>query len=129
MRLFILFIISFSILSCASEQGNSISSDTPIRNIEVSEANKLLGNTNYVILDVRTPAEIAEGKIPDAIEIDYQADDFESQINKLDKKKRYVVYCRSGGRSAKTCKMMNAAGFENAINVTGGYESWKTLIK
>jgi rhodanese-related sulfurtransferase len=39
---------------------------------------------------------------------------------KLEKRKNYYVYCRSGARSAKACEVMNELGIENTFNLTGG---------
>lgn len=74
-----------------------------------------------VILDVRTPEETAEGMIEGAEQLDYNADNFEAEIEKLDKEKTYLVYCRSGNRSGKACALMAEKGFKNLYNMKGGY--------
>lgn len=79
---------------------------------------------NFVLLDVRTPEEIADGKISNAQEMDYFNDNFASEIDKLDKNKHYVVYCKSGGRSAKSIAMMKEKGIEKCTNLKGGYTAW-----
>ena len=86
---------------------------------------KLEADENAVILDVRTEAEVSEGIIANAINIDiHKGQDFINQIEALDKNKNYYVYCRSGMRSAKACEIMNQLGFENAFNLTGGIIEW-----
>ena len=82
--------------------------------------------SSFVLLDVRTPEEIADGKISDALELDYFGDNFAVEIDKLDKDKHYVVYCKSGGRSAKSIAMMKEKGFEKCTNLKGGYTAWST---
>ena len=80
---------------------------------------------NAVILDVRTEAEVSEGIIANAINIDiHKGQDFVDQIEALDKNKNYYVYCRSGMRSEKACEIMNQLGFENAYNLIGGILDW-----
>jgi rhodanese-related sulfurtransferase len=80
---------------------------------------------NAVILDVRTEAEFNEGFIANAINIDiHRGQDFVSEIEALDKHKKYYVYCRSGMRSAKACEIMNQLGFEKAYNLLGGILEW-----
>lgn len=84
----------------------------------------LEANPDAVILDVRTPPEVAEGIIPGAINIDYNAPDFSEKISALDKSKPYYVYCMGGGRGSKALDKMKADGFVNVINLEGGYKSW-----
>ncbi|MGR7813525.1 rhodanese-like domain-containing protein [Lacinutrix undariae] len=87
---------------------------------------QLATDTNAVVLDVRTPAEVAEGIIPNAITIDiYKGDAFIEDIEALDKTKNYFVYCRSGARSGQACSIMNQLGIENAYNLVGGILNWK----
>jgi len=64
-----------------------------------------------VVIDVRTPAEYAAGHIAGAQNIDVEATDFATRISSLDKKAAYVVYCRSGRRSAIAADQMATAGF------------------
>lgn len=76
-----------------------------------------------VLLDVRTPAEVAAGALPSARNIDFQHPGFVSEIAKLDKEKRYYVYCRSGVRSANACRKMHEMGFSKLTNLVGGYNA------
>ena len=83
-------------------------------------------DTNAVVLDVRTDAEVAEGIIPNAIQINiYEGQGFIYKLEELDKNKNYYVYCRSGNRSGQACAIMNQLGFENAYNLVGGVLEWK----
>lgn len=81
-------------------------------------------NSNAVILDVRTPAEVAEINIPNHVAIDIMGTDFQGQVEKLDKSKDYYIYCRSGGRSANACGIMADMGFEKLYNLVGGITAW-----
>ena len=87
---------------------------------------KLDDDTNAVVLDVRTDAEVAEGIIPNAIQINiYEGQGFIYKLEELDKSKNYYVYCRSGNRSGQACAIMNQLGFENAYNLVGGILEWQ----
>ena len=86
---------------------------------------QLDNDSNAVILDVRTDGEVAEGIIPNAIQIDiYKGQGFIYILEELDKTKNYYVYCRSGARSGQACGIMNQLGFKNAYNLTGGILEW-----
>ncbi|WP_299396928.1 rhodanese-like domain-containing protein [uncultured Gelidibacter sp.] len=80
---------------------------------------------NAVLLDVRTEAEVNEGYIPGAINLDiYQSQEFIDAIKELDPDKSYYVYCRSGARSGQACSIMNQLGIEKAYNLIGGFSNW-----
>ena len=88
-------------------------------------AEQLASDDNAVILDVRTDAEVVDGIIPNAIQIDfYKGQEFINEIETLDKSKNYYVYCRSGNRSGQACQIMEQLGFENAYNLEGGMMQW-----
>jgi len=83
--------------------------------------------SDAIILDVRTPKEVARGIIPGSKVIDFYGDNFKAELEKLDKDKTYYVYCRSGGRSGKTCNVLQKAGFPNIYNLKGGITAWKEV--
>jgi rhodanese-related sulfurtransferase len=76
------------------------------------------------ILDVRTPAEYAEGHLRGAVNIDVSAPDFASRVGALDKNAAYAVYCRSGNRSAAALEVMKGQGFTGAYHLGGGIGAW-----
>ena len=87
---------------------------------------------NIVLIDVRTPEEIKQtGTVKGAINIDYRAKGYAKKILSLDKNKKYMFYCKSGGRSGKTVQYMLDNGFKNVNYLKdGGYtELSKALNK
>jgi rhodanese-related sulfurtransferase len=94
------------------------------KNISAAEFDQKRQTTNTVVLDVRTPGEYAENRLPGAVLIDFNAPDFEKKIAALDKSKTYLVHCAVGGRSAKACDKMAAMGFTNVYNLSGGLKGW-----
>jgi len=78
-----------------------------------------------IFIDVRTPVEIANGKLLGAKELNVTSSSFRSEISHLDKNQAYIVYCRSGMRSARACNIMEKEGFTNVTNVAGGYMGMK----
>ena len=87
---------------------------------------KLDNDPEGIIIDVRTKDEVDEGYIPGAKHIDiFLGQGFMDEIKKLDPEKNYYVYCRSGGRSAQACAIMNNLGYNNAFNLEGGFSEWE----
>lgn len=76
------------------------------------------------VLDVRTPAEIEQGKIGEALEINFRDANFNEQLNALDRKKPVLVYCAAGGRSAKAATILSKMGFTKIYELEGGYNAW-----
>jgi len=102
------------------------SGGTKVTNLNVSDLGSKIKDPSVVILDVRTPAEFQEGHIQSAINIDFEASNFESEVNKLDKSKSYAVYCRSGRRSGLATEIMAKDGFKSIFNLNGGIIDWQS---
>lgn len=118
--------IFFMVLSGCQQKGqNQTAQTTPYTNIDVATAKSIAdSNQEIIFLDVRTPEETAEGKIPGAIELDFRADGFAEKLDSLNKEDAYIVYCRSGRRSAETAQMMSEKGFKKVQNMEGGFLAW-----
>jgi len=85
-----------------------------------STAAPTIDSTGATMIDVRTPAEYAEGHLDGAVNIDIQDQAlFEAAIADLDPDAAYVVYCRSGNRSAAATAQMTAAGFTDVTDAGG----------
>lgn len=79
---------------------------------------------DLVVLDIRTPEEVAEGVLPGAMAIDFYSDTFRDQLAGLDREVPYLVYCRSGNRSADAVTVMTDLGFTEIYELDGGVVSW-----
>lgn len=99
------------------------------QNINSSEVARLVTEKKAILLDVRTPGEVSEGKMGDAIVINYNDKNFKQEVAKLDKSKSYVVYCAAGSRSRKACDYMVSEGFTGVYNVEDGYSGWEASNK
>lgn len=99
--------------------GTESASDLSVESFQVKSL-----ESDVITLDVRTPAEFAEGHISGAININVEDGNFESEIEKLDKNSTYAVYCRSGRRSAAAIETMKDAGFTSLFNMKGGTLDW-----
>tara|TARA_B100000945_G_C20406203_1_gene610162 strand:- start:1615 stop:1923 length:309 start_codon:yes stop_codon:yes gene_type:complete len=86
-------------------------------------------DSKSITVDVRTQEEYDQGHINKSILIDInQPNLFMESISRLNKKKSYYVYCRTGIRSEMACSLMNQNGL-NAFNLIGGIVEWKGEIK
>jgi rhodanese-related sulfurtransferase len=120
------FFLTLFLLGCST---NSNSQNT-VKDINQAEMQTLMKDSNVVVIDVRTPEEIAEGYIQGADKfINYNGSSFDAEIAMLDKSKSYVIYCRSGGRSAKASEQMMNSGFTQVYNLLGGISNWTGPIK
>ena len=81
-------------------------------------------NTDFVVIDVRTPEEFAEGHVENAININFRSENFRDEIDRLDKDKTYLIYCRSGMRSSDALNIMKELNFGKIYHMTGGIIEW-----
>lgn len=68
------------------------------------------------LIDVRTPAEYAEGHLDGAVNIDVQGSDFADRIAQLPTDGSYIVYCRTGSRAGAAVDQMTELGFTDVTN-------------
>ncbi len=73
------------------------------------------------LVDVRTPAEFAEGHVPGAVNI--PVDEIERRAGEIEKDEPVVLYCRSGARSSRAAGILEAAGYEH-VHDLGPMSNW-----
>jgi rhodanese-related sulfurtransferase len=122
MKKAILICLLIGFISCNGQEKKSES----FIDINVEEFQKLIQKSDAQLIDVRTPGEYKNGHIKNAQLINYMSDDFKAKAFKgLDKTKPVLVYCASGGRSAKSAKIYKEAGFKKVYNLVGGFRAWE----
>lgn len=89
--------------------------------VEPSEAHRLIEEEEGVLLDVRTPREFAQGHIEGARHIPIS--ELPSRLGELPRDKPIVVYCKSGGRSAKAAALLSEKGFDQ-VHDLGAMSDW-----
>jgi rhodanese-related sulfurtransferase len=87
------------------------------RNHPVTDYLAVLTPDSYFI-DVRQPEEVAAGTLPGAVNI--PLGDLPARLQEMDRTRRVVLLCRSGGRSAAAAAALTASGFDDVVNLTGG---------
>lgn len=117
MKRFFVFLIFFS---CGQKNSDVLLS------VEEFEA-KYKATENAILLDVRTPEEVAEGKIPGAKNIVWD-DSFAEKLSTLENKPLFI-YCGSGIRSAKAAAILREKGYKDVFELDGGIKSWREAGK
>ena len=101
---------------------------TPVEFQKVVDSNK-----EIILLDVRTPAEFANGRIEGAVNVDIQSPGFLDEIRKLDKEGEYAVYCAVGrrlkveGLAHATCNLQQVLNRRVGIGSSSLQRTWKNL--
>lgn len=94
------------------------------RQITGDEAQKMMQTEkDYIILDVRTPEEYAEGHIPGAICISHDSIPTDTIPELPDKAQLIMIYCRSGRRSKLAAEQLVSQGYTNIVEF-GGVNTW-----
>ncbi len=118
MRRLALVVVAFAIASMAL-------ASEPQR-VEPKAVNERIAwsDRSLVLLDVRTPAEYAEGHLPGAINIPHT--ELASRVAELSdaRDRDIVVYCRSGTRAEQALGVLKDAGFSRLFHLDGDYQRW-----
>lgn len=114
--------MSLHLMACST---NGSQEDQLIRDVSALEMNELIENKGGQVLDVRTGEEVAGGRIPGAVNFDFYSDNFEEQLDGLDRNQPVYVYCAAGGRSGKSARIMKEKGFKEVYNLSEGFPFWK----
>ena len=78
-----------------------------------------------IILDVRTPEEFAEGHLEGALNIDIYDENFDQQLEMLEKDQPVFVYCKAGTRSEEAGRHLRQLGFNQIYDLKGGIMAWE----
>lgn len=98
-----------------------------VTNLPAATGFELLTNrfaeTNFIVLDVRTPSEYAGGHVKTALNVSYNSAAFQQTLLKLDRNAAYLIYCGSGSRSAAAREVMRTLNFMEIYILTQGYST------
>lgn len=94
--------------------------------IPVDEFTKEIKNPENILLDIRTPQELPMfGKIREnQLLINYNDLNFPTEISKLDKNKKYLVYCWHWNRSRWAVEYMKKQGFTDVVDLKWWIDEW-----
>ena len=114
-----MIIVLFSLLiSCGS------SGQINPQEVAADELKELL-TQDILLVDVRTPNEYQQGRIPGSRLVNYRDADFAAKVAQLEIDKPVAVYCAAGTRSTNAMKAFQDAGFKTIYNYKGGFGDWK----
>ena len=124
MKRIILFMLAVMLFTGCSAEVSELS----YKQITTEAAARMMADeTNYIILDVRTPEEYAEGHIANAVNIPNETIG-SNEIEELpDKSQLIMIYCRSGNRSKQAADKLVKLGYTNIVEF-GGINIWSGEI-
>lgn len=100
--------------------------------ITTQEAGKLIleniSNPDFIVIDLREVKHFAQNHIPGAINLDYNSDDFDDQIQTLNPQKTYLLYCSGNARANITSELLGDLGMKKIFVLQGGFSAWKKFI-
>jgi rhodanese-related sulfurtransferase len=83
---------------------------------------RMAAGEDLYLVDIRTPSEVAQGAIPDAVHLPMHL--IPLRVNELPRDKEVILYCRSGARSYHACSYLLQQGFDKVVNLRGGIIGW-----
>ncbi len=103
------------------------------KSLTVNEFSTFIAQPDVQLVDVRTPAEYAEGHIANATNIDVMGAEFAQQASStLVKEQPVALYCRSGKRSKHAAEILSAKGY-HVVELDNGFIGWvsdgKSIVK
>lgn len=122
-KIYLLTILSLLMFSTGFAQETE-SEEVTIKTVDKEAFKSAIESGEYILFDVRTVEEYMEGHIERAKSLDVLDDQFDKTISNIDKSQKYLIYCKSGGRSEKALKKMKDAGFTHVLELEGGYQNW-----
>ena len=118
MNKLVILTILFLLFSCHN------SSDISFKNFDIVNLAESSYGDEFIVLDVRTSQERANGFLANSTHIDFYDEAFLDKLNLLDKTKPIYVYCMVGGRSSKAVNKIVKSGFNEVYNLNGGFLKW-----
>jgi len=116
--------------ACAKEE-KAEGQEQKIEDIQLEEAFALMednrDNDDFVIIDLRSAKEYANGHIEEAVNLDYSASDFARELEELDRDMAYLLYSCTDDVSGQVLDMMAELGFTEVYNMLGGMEQWERV--
>ena len=123
MRNISLILFSFFLLACNGwKHGNNFS----YQELNCTDfENKINTDSNFILVDVRTPKEYRNSHMKNAVNVSYFHSWFSDSIQKLNHNKTIYMYCETQHRSPLASRKMKKMGFKTIIDLKGGFMKWE----
>ena len=116
--------LAFILLSPSAQSDQQFTAVSPKEASALIETHK--EDSDFVILDIRTPGEYQSGHLKNSIMIDFYSETFAEEINRLDKGKTYLIHCRSGNRSTRSMGLFKKLKFQKIYHLSSGINGWNS---
>jgi len=90
--------------------------------VSPAELDGLLTEDAVVLVDIRNPGEVEQGRIPGSVNIPLAQ--LRNRLDMLPTDKPIVVHCAGGWRSSVAASLLRAQGFDDVWDLAGGYNAW-----
>ena len=107
---------SVLLLGCGDD-GTSTNAGSSASGSDIATDTESAVPADAVIIDVRSAEEFAAGHLEGALNYNVEDGTLAARLSSLDPNGNYIVYCRSGRRSAVAADMMRAAGFDSVADL------------
>jgi rhodanese-related sulfurtransferase len=87
-----------------------------------TELDGLLAEDAVVLVDIRNPGEVEQGRIPGSVNIPLAQ--LRNRLDMLPTDRPIVVHCAGGWRSSVAASLLRAQGFDDVWDLAGGYNAW-----
>jgi glyoxylase-like metal-dependent hydrolase (beta-lactamase superfamily II)/rhodanese-related sulfurtransferase len=91
--------------------------------VSVQALSDQLQVSDVQVLDVRREPEWEAGHIEGAVW--WPLDNFKVAPPEIDRDAPIAVHCKGGYRSMVACSLLQRAGFQNVVDVVGGFDAWQ----
>jgi len=122
-QIYLLTILALLIFTTGFSQETE-SDEVVLKTVDKEAFKSAIESGDYILFDVRTVEEYMDGHIEGAKSLNVLDDQFDKTILNIDNSRKYLIYCKSGGRSQKALEKMKDAGFTHVLELEGGYENW-----
>jgi len=105
-----------------------VQAQTTVKKYSAKEFSELLSTIkNGQLIDVRTLTEFQKGHLNNALNLNIQGSEFESQLATLNKTEPVLIYCLSGTRSTQAANRLTELGFTDIHELSDGILAWRSL--